>query len=238
MSRPLSLLAGLVLLLVVVAVGFQVARLLSQAPVPAVPTEPSFEAGTDLRLLDKPRPVPALRFTNGQGGSVSLADFRGRVVLFNIWATWCLPCRKEMPTLERLQEKLGGKDFEVVVLSIDREGVAAVERFYQEIGIHRLGIYVDESGKVADELGVLGLPTTLLIDRDGLERARLVGPAEWDNPKIIDVIKSVVKVPATMRSGFNWLRRRSTAGPHARYPEYLAHTNVKFSVNGDALTFQ
>ena len=237
MSKVLPFAAAFALL-IALAAGFEIAGLLSHAPVPTVPIEPSFEAATDLTLLDKPKPLPELHFANQQGGSVSLADFRGRVVLLNIWATWCFPCRKEMPTLERLQEKMGGKEFEVVVLSIDRGGAAAVEGFYQEIGIHRLSVYVDTSGKVADDLHIVGLPTTLLIDREGLERARLIGPAVWDSPKIVTVIKSVVAPPATTRSGLDWSPQRSVAEPRSPYSAYLYHANVKFSVNGDPLTFQ
>jgi thiol-disulfide isomerase/thioredoxin len=237
MSRILPLAAGLILL-IMVAAWFEAARLLSQAPMPPVPAEPSFEAATNLTLLDEPKPVPELHFANGQGGAVSLTDFRGKVLLLNIWATWCFPCRKEMPTLERLQEKIGGKDFEVIVLSIDQEGAAAVERFYKEIGIRRLGIHVDASGKVADDLSVVGLPTTLLIDREGLERARLIGPAIWDSPNIMGVIKSVVAAPRPTRSGLNWSPRRSTTELRSPDLAYLSHANLKLSVKGVALTFQ
>jgi thiol-disulfide isomerase/thioredoxin len=237
MSRFLPLAAGLAFLVFLLA-WFEAARLLSQAPVPAVPVEPSLETATELTLLDKPKPLPELRFVNQQGSSASLADFCGKVVLLNIWATWCFPCRKEMPTLEHLQEKMGGKDFEVIVLSIDQGGAAAVESFFKEVGIRRLGVYVDTSGKVGRDLNVIGLPTTLLIDRDGLERARLIGPAEWDSPKIVDVIKSVVAAPATTRSGLEWSPQHSATEPGSGDLAYLFHANVKFSVDGDPLTFQ
>lgn len=133
-------------------------------------------------LHDEPRPVPELRFADGNGRPLALADFRGKVVLLNIWATWCGPCRAEMPTLDRLQAKLGGPDFEVVALSIDRAGMGAVDRFYAEIGVKHLGRYLDVTAKTARDLGAYGLPTTLLIDREGREVARHVGPAEWDTP--------------------------------------------------------
>src|SRR5918995_3017081 len=89
------------------------------------------------------RPMPDIEFENGQGEALSLADFRGKVVLLNIWATWCAPCRREMPTLERLQAELGGPDFEVVALSIDRKGLPVVKEFYEELGLRELGMYVD-----------------------------------------------------------------------------------------------
>lgn len=138
---------------------------------------------------DSPKPVPDLTFENGESARQSLADFRGKVVLLNIWATWCGPCRREMPTIDRLQAKLGGPDFEVVALSIDRAGVPVVKKFYEELKLTSLGIYVDKSGRTTQELGIVGLPTTLLLDREGRELGRLVGPAEWDSPAMIDVFR-------------------------------------------------
>ena len=131
---------------------------------------------------DTAQPVPELRFEDGDGRPLTLADFRGKVVLLNVWATWCGPCREEMPTLDRLQAALGGPDFEVVALSIDRAGIDPVDRFYAEIGVRHLGRYIDVTGKTARDVGAYGLPTTLLIDREGREVARHVGPAEWDTP--------------------------------------------------------
>jgi thiol-disulfide isomerase/thioredoxin len=106
-----------------------------------------------------PQPLPEIQFENGQGEAMSLADFKGSVVLLNIWATWCAPCRQEMPTLDRLQSTLGGPDFQVVALSIDRQGLPVVQEFYDELGLETLPIYVDESGKAQRALSVLGIPT-------------------------------------------------------------------------------
>ena len=133
--------------------------------------------------------MPELQFVDGEGHALTLAEFRGRVVLLNIWATWCVPCRKEMPTLDRLQAKLGSRDFQVVALSIDRAGIPPVGQFYKELGLTALGTYVDKSGKAAGSLGTVGIPTTLLVDRDGQEVARKVGPAEWDSPEVIALIR-------------------------------------------------
>jgi len=117
-------------------------------PVPATDSAGSVSANPlDLSVFDQPRDLPETRFQDDQGHDLILADFRGRVVLLNVWATWCVPCRKEMPSLDRLQAQLGGKDFLVMALSIDREGVAAVQRFYQEVGVERLAIHVDPSGR-------------------------------------------------------------------------------------------
>jgi thiol-disulfide isomerase/thioredoxin len=137
--------------------------------------------------------MPEIQFEDGQGTTLSLADFRGKVVLLNIWATWCAPCRREMPTLDRLQAELGGPEFEVVALSIDRTGLPAVREFYQEIGLETLPIYLDPSGKSQRELRVLGIPTTLLLDQEGNETGRLAGPAEWDSPEMVRFIRSYVE---------------------------------------------
>jgi thiol-disulfide isomerase/thioredoxin len=138
---------------------------------------------------DGPKAVPAIEFRDGDGRQRRLADFQGKVVVLNIWATWCGPCRHEMPTLDRLQARLGGPDFEVVALSIDRAGPKVVAKFYAEVGVQHLSMYIDSSGKAARDLGTLGLPTTLLIDREGREIGRLVGPAEWDAPDMVEFIR-------------------------------------------------
>jgi thiol-disulfide isomerase/thioredoxin len=141
---------------------------------------------------DAARPVAAVEFEDAPGHSRSLADFKGRVVLLNIWATWCVPCRKEMPALDRLQESSGGPDFEVVPLSIDRGGLEVVRKFYEEVGIRHLAMYVDVSGQAYRRLSVVGLPTTFLIDRSGLEVGLIIGPAEWDSPEIAEFLKPII----------------------------------------------
>ena len=147
----------------------------------------------ELSVFDQPRPVPEIRFQDDQGGDRTLDDFRGRVVLLNVWATWCVPCRQEMPTMDRLQARLGGNDFLVIALSIDRKGIEAVRAFYQEVGVGKLAIYVDPSGKGSHSLAIRGLPTRLLIDRDGREVARKIGPAEWDSPEIIALVERTMR---------------------------------------------
>ncbi|MFC4350874.1 TlpA family protein disulfide reductase [Fodinicurvata halophila] len=142
-----------------------------------------------MSLHDTPQTVPEIRFKNDDGRLLSLADFRGKVVLLNIWATWCGPCREEMPTLDRLQAELGGPDFQVVALSIDRAGLGVVSEFYDEIRIAHLHKYIDESGQASQQLNAVGLPTTLLLDREGREIARHVGPAEWDTPEMVAFIQ-------------------------------------------------
>jgi thiol-disulfide isomerase/thioredoxin len=142
-----------------------------------------------------PRPVAAISFADAQGQARSLADFSGKVVVLNIWATWCVPCRKEMPALDRLQATLGGSDFEVVPVSVDRGGIDAVNKFYAETGLSYLEKYIDSSGQLLRSLGAVGLPTTLIIDRSGNEAGRVVGPAEWDTPEVVELLKSLVAKP-------------------------------------------
>ena len=143
-------------------------------------------------ISETPKPLPELHFTEGEGHARTLSDFKRKVVLLNIWATWCVPCRKEMPTLDRLQAALGGVDFEVVPLSIDRKGVEVVNKFYDEIGIQHLARIADPGNEAFQKLAIVGLPTTLLIDRQGRELGRLIGPSEWDAPDMIAFLKDII----------------------------------------------
>ena len=145
-----------------------------------------------MQLHDTARDLPPLSFVDGDGQEMTLADLQGRVILLNVWATWCVPCREEMPMLDALQGRLGGPDFQVLPLSLDRAGLDVVQRFYDEIKIQNLGMYLSDQRQTMPALGVLGLPTTLLIDRDGREIARLVGPAEWDSPAIISQLEAIL----------------------------------------------
>ena len=140
----------------------------------------------------KAKEVPDLQFQDGTGRTYSLADFRGRVVLLNIWATWCAPCREEMPALDRLQAKLGGADFEVVALSIDRQGTEVVRKFFADVGVKSLRIYIDPSAQSMSRLGAVGVPMTLLIDRDGREIGRRAGPAKWDTAQSIEDLRRLM----------------------------------------------
>ncbi len=143
-------------------------------------------------LNEKPRSLKPVSFVNAEGSDFDLSHWRGKFVLLNIWATWCAPCREEMPTLDNLQQQLGGRDFEVVALSIDRAGVGVVEKFYKKIGIKHLSIYVDQTMKASTDLGAYGLPTTLLISPEGLELGRLAGPATWDSPEMVSFLRDLM----------------------------------------------
>jgi thiol-disulfide isomerase/thioredoxin len=141
-----------------------------------------------ITLHAQPRELPPLRFSDERGAETGLAAFRGRVVLLNIWATWCGPCREEMPTLDRLQAALGGPNFEVVTLSIDKGGLPDVQAFFRQIGIKHLHPYLDTYHDAMD-LGVAAVPFTVLIDHKGRELGRKLGPAKWDAPQMIRLIR-------------------------------------------------
>ena len=141
-------------------------------------------------MHEAPRTLPEIKFEDGNGEALTLTRLMGKTVLLNIWATWCVPCREEMPTLDALEADLGGPGFEVVPLSVDRAGPEVVRKFYAEIGIEHLGLYIDASMRASFDLQAPGLPTTLLIDSEGRELGRLVGPAEWDTPEMIAFLKN------------------------------------------------
>lgn len=154
-------------------------------------------------LLDQPAPAPeAPGVTDAFGGRVGLADFRGQVVLVNFWATWCAPCVHEMPSLDRLQARLGPEGLLVMAVSQDRKGLAAAEPFYREQGLDNLEIFLDPKGDFARAMGVAGLPTTLLLDDQGRIVGALEGPLEWDGPEAVELIRF-------------YLARRPTAGQPA-----------------------
>lgn len=143
-------------------------------------------------INDAPPLVPAVTFKDADGKELHLEAWRGKVVLLNLWATWCVPCRKEMPALDKLKAELGGKDFDVVALSTDRGGIEKPRKFWGDTGIKTLALYLD-SNDAQHGLSVIGLPTTLLIDRTGHEIGRLIGPAEWASPEAKALLQAAIK---------------------------------------------
>jgi thiol-disulfide isomerase/thioredoxin len=140
----------------------------------------------------KPDPAPDLSFVDSTGAVRTLRDFKGKIVLLNLWATWCAPCRKEMPALDRLQAELGSATFEVVAISVDRSGPEGARKFLDSIGTKHLALYADPTARLASSLKAIGMPTTLLIDADGREVGRLTGPAEWDSEDAKSLMKSLM----------------------------------------------
>lgn len=149
-----------------------------------------------LTFHSEPKAVSAEPFETESGAEMTLADYEGKVVLLNFWATWCAPCRKEMPMLSELQAELGGDDFEVVTLATGRNPPPAMKAFFEEIGVSNLPLHRDPRSKVAREMGVLGLPITVIMDRDGQEIARLQGDAEWDSESAKAILRSLIDAGA------------------------------------------
>jgi len=138
------------------------------------------------------KPAALADFLDPSDRPITLEAFRGKVVLLNLWATWCAPCREEMPALDRLQQKRGSKDFAVVAVAQDRGGRAKVETFLGQIGARHLASYLDTSMKSGRAWGAYGLPMTLLLDRQGREIGRMVGIAEWDGPDALKLIDAAI----------------------------------------------
>lgn len=146
-----------------------------------------------LRVLEQPRAVSHFSFEDASGRKVTLDDLKGTFLLVNVWATWCPPCRKEMPSLDRLQSHfLDENRLRVVALSVDHIGFPQLQAFYDVVGVKSLSLYRGDESEVLTSLGIAGLPTTLLLDPAGLEIARLVGPTEWDETQVVSQILSLV----------------------------------------------
>lgn len=155
-----------------------------QVTTTAAPRSHGTAQGNEMAAFVKkaaPEALPAFTFQDGDGKPLTIADFKGKVVLLNLWATWCAPCRLEMPALDRLQAAVGSDKFEVVALSLDKDGVDKARKFFAETKIAHLKFYIDPTGKEGFNLKPVGLPTTFLIDAEGREIGRLAGPAEWDS---------------------------------------------------------
>jgi thiol-disulfide isomerase/thioredoxin len=153
-----------------------------------------------LTMAEAPLRLPDLAFEDADGKPKKLSDWRGRTVLVNLWATWCVPCRREMPALESLETKLGGKDFEVVAINIDTRDPDKPKNFLKEANLTRLGFFSDQKAKVFQDLKsvgrALGLPTSVLVDSQGCEIATIAGPAEWASDDAVKLITTAMK-PAT-----------------------------------------
>lgn len=147
------------------------------------PTLGRFEAGSG-------KDAPATPFFVDGESERTLADFKGQALVVNLWATWCAPCVTEMPALDRLSETVSGDGIAVLPLSADREGAPVIQAFFATNGIGHLPVMVDRMGKVARALGVPGLPTTVLYDREGREVGRVVGIAEWDAPDAVAFLRT------------------------------------------------
>jgi thiol-disulfide isomerase/thioredoxin len=200
-ARRIALVAALLsAVMLAVLAAYRMGPLSRQAgPLPVTGAVP--RADLALQVFNPPRAVPPVRFSAADGRALSLDKFRGRVVLLDVWATWCGPCREEMPSLDRLDGKLGGADFAVLPVSLDGKGTAAVEPFYRALGIERLGIYLDPLGRGTRALAIPGVPTTLLIDRGGRMVAKKAGGAQWDSASMIALIRRYLPPDAAPTDG-------------------------------------
>jgi thiol-disulfide isomerase/thioredoxin len=144
----------------------------------------------------EPAPVPEVTMLDETGATVSLADYRGSVVLLNFWATWCAPCRVEMPALDRLQGMRGDEGFAVLTVATGRNSPAAIDRFFADAGITLLPRLTDPQQQMARAMGVLGLPVTILVDAEGREVARMTGEADWAGPEALAVIDALTGAAA------------------------------------------
>jgi thiol-disulfide isomerase/thioredoxin len=150
-----------------------------------------------LTMATSPLKLPDLAFWDADGKPRKLSEWRGKTVLVNLWATWCVPCRKEMPALDRLQTKLGGDDFDVVAINIDTRDPEKPRNFLKEANLTRLAYFTDSKAKVFQDLKTigkaLGMPTSVLVDGQGCEIGTIAGPAEWASDDAIALIKAAVK---------------------------------------------
>ncbi len=156
---------------------------------PAAAQAPEGPFAQDFRLLTPPVPAPLEVFQDLEGATLRLADFKGKVVLLNFWATWCAPCIREMPALERLQSILKAEGLHIAAVSIDRGGKDMVTRFAKKLDLRGLPLYLDPKAALARAFGVSGLPATFLIDAQGQVVRMMLGPAEWDSHAAVGLIR-------------------------------------------------
>ncbi len=145
-----------------------------------------------LRFHEVPQTTAFVRFQDFDGNPLSMAEYQGKLTVVNFWATWCAPCRKEMPHLAELQTEFGGETFDVVTIATGRNNPAAMVRFFDQIGVENLPLHRDPKGKLAQSLGVTGLPTTVVFDAEGRELARMVGDANWASDSAKAMIRALL----------------------------------------------
>ncbi len=169
-----------------------------------VGANPSFGQGTDIIPLrdgdmkklvvhDAPVATSTVAFQLADdAGEATLEDWRGKYVLINFWATWCAPCRKEMPQLNALQKEFGGEDFEVLTIATGRNSPEGIKRFFEEAGVDLLPRHQDPKQALASQMGIFGLPITVIMDPEGREIARLRGDADWSSDSARAIIQALI----------------------------------------------
>lgn len=189
------------------ALGLGLARAAVIAGIVALATtaqaaEPGFVAAIDmgpdgnpvLRMAapDSPAPAPNIRFVDNAGVEHELLQYRGKVTAVHFWATWCVPCRAEMPQVQAMAAALGGADFQVLPISVDRDGIEIVNAFYAEEGITGLPAFLDRGLKAFRAFRLAGVPATIFVDAEGNEIARVLGERDWGTPEALDVIRKLI----------------------------------------------
>lgn len=142
-------------------------------------------------MLDTPKDLPVTEFSSASGEALNLGDFKGAYLIVNVWATWCEPCREEMPALDLLARNLDDRNIRVMPISIDTTGSGNIESFYRRHKLTDLRVYLDPSQNTMRTLNVFGIPTTVLIDPEGREIGRMVGPAQWDSQETLDQLSNI-----------------------------------------------
>jgi thiol-disulfide isomerase/thioredoxin len=186
--------AGLIITGVIAVASF---ALMIWDPWRAPPGKPALASAAvnKLEWLAEPKPVATTPFVDAAGATHSLVEFHGRVLVVNFWATWCEPCVREMPTLDALQAQLGGPRFQVVVIDQDREGAKAAGPFLQSKGLSHLTLYAEPGLHFVKDAGLRGLPTSLVVDRNGQVVARLEGTATWNSPEMVAELRRLMEQP-------------------------------------------
>ncbi len=163
----------------------------------AAPGQAALEAlreGSMMKLVihAEPAPVPDTGFTDAGGGEHRLSEFRGKYLAVNFWATWCAPCRKELPSLDALNREFGGEDFAVVTIATGRNMLPAITRLFDETGVETLPVLLDRDQALAREMGVFGLPVTVILDPEGREIARMTGDADWSGESARAIVRALL----------------------------------------------
>jgi thiol-disulfide isomerase/thioredoxin len=149
----------------------------------------------DMRKLAfhaEPQDASQVVFTDADGVEHRLADWQGKHIVLNFWATWCAPCRKEMPMLDALQSEFGGEAFEVVTIATGRNSIQGIRRFFEEVGVTELPVLLDPRQELARDMGVFGLPVTVILDAEGKEVARLIGEADWQSDSAKAIVSAMI----------------------------------------------
>lgn len=187
---------GIVAIALAIAVALSVGRQDGDRPSAGNLQALAVDEMAGLTVLEAPEPAPDIAFQDAEGNTQRLADYRGQALLVNLWATWCAPCVKEMPALDRLAQAFDGEDFALLPISLDVGGPEIVRGFYEKTKIASLPVLIDPDGRSPSAFGAVGLPMTVLIDRDGRILARHPGDAEWDSPAAKAVISALLGDPS------------------------------------------